>query len=48
MMLTEETLEFTAERYARRIMHDPDLTAAQLVDEDISRLKAIQETMNKR
>ncbi len=48
MMLSEETLEFTAERYARRIMHDPDLTAAQLVDEDITRLKTIQETINNR
>ena len=41
LFISEESLEFTAERYAWLIMDDPTLSVSKLLDEDISRLKGV-------
>ena len=46
MMITEESLEFTAERYASMIMSNPDLDESILIDRDISKVKELLERIN--
>ncbi len=46
MTLTEETLEFTAERYAAMIMEDPKLNASELIDKDIANVKELLDRIN--
>ena len=46
MMITEESLEFTAERYAAMIMSNPELDAGKLIEEDIDNVKAILAKVN--
>jgi len=46
MMITEESLEFTAERYAAMIMSNPDLDASMLIDKDITKVKELLELIN--
>lgn len=41
LFISDETLEFTAERYAWLIMDDPKLSVSKLLDFDIARLKGI-------
>ena len=41
MMITEESLKFTAERYAATIMSNPDLDESILIDRDISKVKEL-------
>ncbi|MBP0970297.1 MAG: hypothetical protein J5744_09145 [Oscillospiraceae bacterium] len=43
MMITEESLEFTAERYAAMIISNPELDAGKLIEEDIGNVKDILE-----
>ena len=43
MMITEESLEFTAERYAAMIISNPELDARMLIEEDIGNVKDILE-----
>ena len=43
MMITEESLEFTAERYAAMIISNPELDARKLIEEDIGNVKDILE-----
>ena len=38
LMLTEETLTFTAERYAFMIMSNPKLNASRLLEKDVDRI----------
>ena len=47
MMITEESLEFTAERYAAKIMSNPELDASILIDEDIRKVKELLDRINK-
>ena len=46
MMITEESLEFTAERYAAKIMSNPELDASILIDEDIRKVKELLDRIN--
>ena len=46
MMITQESLEFTAERYAAMIISNPELDARILIEEDIDNLKAILAKVN--
>jgi len=46
MMITEESLEFTAERYAAAIMSNPSLNESILIDRDISKVKELLERIN--
>lgn len=46
MMITEESLEFTAKRYAAMIMSNPELDARKLIEEDIDNVKAILAKVN--
>ena len=46
MMITEESLEFTAERYAATIISNPELNASDLIDEDITKVKELLERIN--
>lgn len=48
MLISEESLEFTAERYAHMIAADPDLCVSKLLDEDIVRLIQILHEIKKR
>lgn len=48
MAITEESLEFTAERYAKKIMDNPELTVSMLVDDDIAELERILEEVHSR
>lgn len=43
MMITQESLEFTAERYAAMIISNPELDAGKLIEEDIGNVKDILE-----
>lgn|GEM_PF-3559523 len=46
MMITEESLEFTAERYAATIISNPELNASDLIDEDITKVKELLDRIN--
>ena len=46
MMITEESLEYTAERYAAMIISNPELDAGKLIEEDIGNVKAILAKVN--
>ena len=46
MMITEESLEFTAERYAAMIISNPELDAGKLIEEDIDNVNAILAKVN--
>ena len=46
MMITEESLKFTAERYAAMIMSNPNLDASMLIDMDISNVKELLGRIN--
>ncbi len=46
LFVSDENLEFTAERYAWLIMDDPKLSVARLLDYDIARLKGILREVN--
>ena len=46
LMITEESLEFTAERYAAIIRSNPELNASILIDEDITKVKELLERIN--
>ena len=46
MMITQESLEFTAERYAAMIISNPELDARILIEEDIDNVKAILAKVN--
>lgn len=46
MMITEESLEFTAERYAATIISNPELNASDLIDEDITKIKELLDRIN--
>ena len=41
LFISDESLEFTAERYAWQIMEDPKTSVAELLDSEIVRLKRI-------
>jgi hypothetical protein len=47
IMLTEETLEFTAERYAAMIISNPELSASALIEEDITKVKELLDLIKK-
>ena len=46
MMITEESLEFTAERYAAMIMSNPEMDASILIDKDIAEVKELLDRIN--
>ena len=46
MMISEESLAFTAERYASKIMMNPRLNAYKLIEDDIARLTEILKQVN--
>lgn len=46
LFVSDENLEFTAERYAWLIMDDPKLSVAKQLDYDIARLKGILREVN--
>ena len=46
MMITQESLEFTAERYAAMIISNPELDARKLIEEDIGNVKIILDRLN--
>lgn len=46
MMITEESLEFTAERYAATIISNPELDVSILIDKDIAEVKKLLERIN--
>ena len=46
MMITEESLEFTAERYAAMIISNPKLDAAMLIDADIAKVRGLLNLIN--
>ena len=48
MAITEESLEFTAERYAKKNMDNPELTVSKLVNDDITELEKILEEIHSR
>ena len=41
MLLTDDTLEYTAERYAWLALENPKLSVSELLDYDIAKLKRI-------
>lgn len=41
LYISEESLEYTAERYAWMIMEKPNLSVSKLLDRDIERLRGI-------
>ena len=41
LFISEESLEFTAERYAWMVMDDPELSISELLDHDIVIIKKI-------
>ena len=46
MIISEESLVFTAERYASKIMSNPNLDASSLIDEDIKKVKKLLKQIN--
>ena len=46
MFISGESLEYTAERYAKKIMDNPGLTISKLVDDDITELERILEEIH--
>ena len=48
MFISDESLEYTAERYARKIMMNPRLSVAELIDNDIEELEGILKYMKMR
>lgn len=48
MLISEESLEFTAERYALRIIENPELTVSKLLDEDIHELERLLDEIHSR
>ena len=46
LFVSDENLEFTAERYAWLIMDDPKLSVSKLLDYDIAKLKGILREVN--
>ena len=48
MFISDNSLEYTAERYAHMIAADPDLCVSKLLDEDIVRLIQILHEIKKR
>ena len=47
LLLTEETLADTAERYASMITNNPKLNAAKLLDKDITKITELLRSINK-
>lgn len=48
MFISDDSLEYTAERYAHMIAADPNLCVSKLLDEDIVRLIQILHEIRKR
>lgn len=48
MFISEESLEYTAERYALSIMENPKLTVSKLLDEDILELERLLDEIHSR
>lgn len=48
MAISQESLEYTAERYAGKIMENPKLSASKLIDDDIAELERILKVINLR
>ena len=48
MLISEESLKFTAERYALRIIESPELTVSKLLDEDIHELERLLDEIHSR
>ena len=46
LFISDETLEYTAERYAWQIMDNPTLSVSKLLDRDISKLQGILKEVN--
>ena len=46
LFISDETLEYTAERYAWLIMDNPTLSVSKLLDRDISKLQGILKEVN--
>ena len=46
MMISEESLAFTAERYALKIMKNPRLNAYKLIEDDVAKLTEILRQVN--
>ena len=46
LFISDETLEFTAERYAWQIMDNPTLSVSKLLDHDIAKLQGILKEVN--
>ena len=46
LFISNETLEYTAERYAWLIMDNPTLSVSKLLDHDISKLQGILKEVN--
>ncbi|MBO4393605.1 MAG: hypothetical protein J5800_04605 [Spirochaetales bacterium] len=46
LFISDETLEYTAERYAWLIMDNPTLSVSKLLDQDILKLQGILKEVN--